>query len=280
MEALRSGSTACPLVRAVRSAGGRLEPSMAAKLLLRPAGAGEEVARKVVLALAATDPRLAVDDTGSLVLAPLPSEDTPLDRVTFMVLDVETTGMRPRNDRITEVAAVHVQDQLLAESFSTLVDPQRPVPSFIARLTGIDDSLLAGRPRFSEIARPFRNFLGNAALVAHNAPFDARFLDEELARSGEDPLENPFLCTVRLARRLLPDLPSRRLDVLAGHFGLTFRQRHRALGDAEVTARILIELLSEASNRGIRSLGELARLGSSPSRRPRRTSPAKSAEGR
>ena len=96
----------------------------------------------------------------------------------------------------------------------------------------------------------FLDFLGNGVLVAHNALFDSRFLEMELRRAGEETLANPVLCTVRLARRLLPELPSKRLDAVAHHYGLQFRQRHRALGDAEVTARVLVALLRAAGHAG------------------------------
>jgi DNA polymerase III epsilon subunit family exonuclease len=258
------------LVGAIRRAGGRLSPESAGQALFRSGGKGASVARRAVLALAATDPRLAVDEEGMVVLAPEAPGNIPLDQVNFVVVDVETTGMRPMEDRITEVAAVLVRGRELREAYSTLVHPERPVPALIARLTGIDDALLAGSPPFSRVASPLLDFLGNSALVAHNAPFDRGFLNHELARSGREPLGNPVICTVKLARRVLPGLASRRLDALADHFGFSFRQRHRALGDAEVTARVLISMLEEASALGVTDMESLSSLLTSPRRRAKR----------
>ena len=249
------------LVRAVRRAGA-LHPDEAGRLLLRPASGGAGVARRVILALAASDPRLAVDGRGMVVLAGPPRGGTSLRSARFAVVDVETTGMRPAEDRITEVAVVRVQGGQLRDVFSTLVQCQHPIPRAITQLTGIDAALLCGAPPFSRICPALLEFLGTDPLVAHHARFDVAFLNRELARCGEPPLANPSLCTVKLSRRLVPELPSRRLDALARHYELAFRERHRALGDAEVTAGVLIELLEEATSRGAHSLEDLTSLAS------------------
>jgi len=158
------------------------------------------------------------------------------------------------------------------DAFSSLVRSDRTIPPAITRLTGIHEILLASAPRFPRIAARLVDFVGNGTLVAHNAVFDTRFLASELQRAHEPPLRNHVLCTVKLSRRLLPELRSRNLDSLAAHFGLRFRARHRALGDAEVTARILIQLLVRAEELGANSLGAVLRLAERRSRRRARGS--------
>jgi DNA polymerase III subunit epsilon len=248
------------LFRAVREAGGRIDPSRAARSLLRLHGAPSTAARQVVLSLAHGDPRLRVDDDGTVALEPPVQDDTPLDRVDFVVVDVETTGSCPLQDRITELGAVRTRGGRVRASFERLVDPQRPVPTPITWLTGIDAALLSGAPTFERIAADWLGFLANGVLVAHNARFDSCFLNRELRQCGEGEIPNPILCTVRLSRRLLPDLRAYHLDALARHLGLHFRQRHRALGDAEVTAALLLQLLERAADRGLRSLGDLREI--------------------
>lgn len=261
------------LHREVRLAGGTLTPDDAARLLLGTKGTTGAAARQVMILLARADPRLDVDDHGLLVLAHSPALHFPLSRVEFVVVDVETTGLSPRTARLTEVGAVRVRNAACHETFARLVDPGIPVPSRVTRLTGISTAMLQGAPSFAGIAVDWLDFLANGVMVAHNAPFDCSFLNMELARCGEAPPSNPVLCTVRLARRLLPDLRSYTLDTLAHHLGLRFTQRHRALGDAEVTARILLVLLSRAAHRGLTSLGELQGLQESPVAKSRVTGP-------
>lgn len=252
------------LHREVRRAGGELDPDHAARLLLRAQGAVGSAGRQVVLSLAEADARLDVDDRGMLILARAPALDLPLTRVEFVVVDVETTGTRVGAARLTEVGAVRVRDGRCLDTFARLVDPGHPLPTAITRLTGISAAMLQGAPPFARIAVEWLDFLGNGVLVAHNAPFDCSFLNHELIRCGEVPPTNPVLCSVRLARRLLPHLRSHSLDSLAHHLGLRFRQRHRALGDAEVTAQVLLLLLQRASARGLTTLGELQKLLRSP----------------
>jgi DNA polymerase III epsilon subunit family exonuclease len=248
------------LHREVRRAGGTLHPDDAARNLLRPRGAVGEAARSVVLALARSDPRLEIDGEGLLVLSALPRADLPLESTEFVVVDVETTGTSPGAARITEIGAVRLSRGRRVAHFERLVDPGTPVPRGITRLTGIHAGMLDGAPPFARIAVEWLGFLGNAVLVAHNAPFDRGFLDRELRRCGEEPPDNPVMCTVRLARRLIPELRSHCLDSLAGHLGIPFRQRHRALGDAEVTAEILAILLQRAAARGVQTLGQLQKV--------------------
>lgn len=178
----------------------------------------------------------------------------------FVVVDVETTGTSPRvGDRVTEVAAVVVEDGRIEDAFQSLVNPGRPIPAFITSLTGISNAMVADAPSFTEIADALAQTLSARTFVAHNAPFDWGFLSMEFERAERpEALAGSPLCTVRLARRLLAHLPRRNLDAVAWHYGIEIEGRHRALGDAHATARVLLGLLRDAEQqRGIDSLDAL-----------------------
>ena len=173
----------------------------------------------------------------------MPTEHTPLDQATFVVVDTETTGSRPGEDRLIEIGAARLVGGEVVETFQQLVDPGRHVPKRITWLTGISTAMVYGQPSATEVMPRFVEFLGDAVLVAHNLPFDARFLDLALDEAGLPGLRNPSLDTLRLARRLLSSLPSKGLSHLTKHFGIQVNGRHRALGDAVATAELLTILI-------------------------------------
>lgn len=166
-----------------------------------------------------------------------------VEQATFVIVDTETTGSRAGEDRLIEVGAAKLVGGEIVDTFQQLIDPGRHVPRRITRLTGISTAMVYGQPAAAEVMPQFVEFLGDAILVAHNLPFDARFLDVALAEAGLPPLQNPSLDTLRLARRLLSSLPSKGLSKLTQHFGITVNGRHRALGDAAATAELLVILL-------------------------------------
>src|SRR5687767_14918892 len=168
----------------------------------------------------------------------------------YAVVDVETTGTRCwAGDRITEIAVVAVRGGVVAETFETLVNPERPIPPWVSRLTNISWSMVKDAPRFRDICDDVVRAMKGAIFVAHNAQFDWRFVMTEIERATGRQLEGRRLCTVRLARKLLPQLRSRRLDFLAMYYGVTITARHRAAGDAVATAKILLRLLHDARSR-------------------------------
>jgi DNA polymerase-3 subunit epsilon len=194
-----------------------------------------------------------------------------LSALSYVIVDVETTGMRPwAGDRITELAAVVVRDGEIVERFETLINPERPIPPFITALTNISWEMVKNAPRFREIGAEIVRRLHGHVFVAHNAEFDWRFVSAELSRAMGGRLTGPRLCTVRLARRLLPQLTSRRLDALARYYGVEIENRHRAGGDAVATARIFLRLLESARDRDCRSWDDLQRLLASPAGSGRR----------
>ncbi len=167
-----------------------------------------------------------------------------IEDATFVVVDTETTGARPGEDRMIEIGAVKVRGGQVVGTFQHLVNPGRHVPRRITQLTGISTAMVYDQPTAAEILPGFVEFVGDAVVVAHNLPFDRRVLDEEFDLAGLPPMQNEGLCTLRIARRLLSALPSKGLSHLTEHFNIKVHGRHRALGDAEATA-VLLERLCE-----------------------------------
>jgi DNA polymerase-3 subunit epsilon len=164
---------------------------------------------------------------------------------TFVVTDLETTGTTPDDDRIMEIGAVKVRDGAVVDRFQQLVNPQQSVPGRITKMTGITTGMVFEAPPADEVLPDYRAFLGDGILVAHNVSFDGSFLDAELQRMGDETLPNETLCTVRLARRLLPGLDSKGLSRLAQFYDIDVEGRHRALGDAEATSVVLRRFVSQ-----------------------------------
>lgn len=216
-------------------------------------------ASAAVFALLGNDPRFAVDAGGTWSLLRAGGVDL-LDHLSFAVVDVETTGGKAGSgDRITEIAIVEVSDGALVDEFATLVNPGRSIPPMITSLTGITREMVADAPTFEHIVPEVEQRLEGRIFVAHNAAFDRRFVHHALMGAGSDMDLGSPLCTVQLARGLLPRLRRRNLDALARHYGVPIHGRHRALGDAVATARILVRLLDEAANLGIHDLETLRR---------------------
>ncbi|HUF65206.1 MAG TPA: 3'-5' exonuclease [Gemmatimonadaceae bacterium] len=195
-----------------------------------------------------------------------------LASLSFAVVDVETTGsMAMAGDRITEVAVTVVRDGCVTDSFETLVNPERPIPAYITRLTNITSAMVQHAPTFREVAPRVVEAISGHVFTAHNATFDWRFISAELSRADGVELAGRRLCTVKLARKLLPQLQRRSLDYLALHYGVEIANRHRAGGDALATARCLVRLLEEARDRGCETWDDLERFGRrARRRRPRR----------
>lgn len=175
----------------------------------------------------------------------------PLGQTTFVVCDIETTGTAPSASGIIEIGAARVRGGRVVAEFQQLVNPGTWLPPFITRLTGIDDGMLAEQPRLREVWPRFAEFLGSDVIVAHNARFDLSFLNAAaLALNGHE-LSNPQLCTLKLARRLLPRARRRGLDALAAHFAIPQDDRHRALGDVRITVEVLFHLMELLLARGV-----------------------------
>ncbi len=162
----------------------------------------------------------------------------------FVVVDVETTGLSPIEDRITEIAMMKVKNGILLDEFSTLINPLVTIPSSITELTGIDNIMVADAPTAREVVPTIADFLEDTIFVAHNAPFDWGFVYHTAMRERGVKLTNPQLCTVKLSRRILPYLNSKALGPVTSALNIKIPERHRASGDAYATALVLVKFIS------------------------------------
>ena len=186
---------------------------------------------------------------------------TPLSAVTFVVLDLETTGTSPGLDRITEVGAVKYRAGERLGTFETLVNPGVAIPPFISVMTGITERLVLPAPAIDVVLPALCEFVGGAVIVGHNIRFDISFLDAALARRGAPPLDNPRVDTLGLSRRLVHDeVDDLRLTTLARHLGAGIEPCHRAQADAEATADVFHALLERAGTFGVLALDDLLAL--------------------
>ncbi len=174
-------------------------------------------------------------------MAAAETESLPKD---LAFVDLETTGGDAARHRITEVAVVRVQNGEFVDEWSSLVNPECPIPAHIAAFTGISDDMVAAAPRFAEIAAEVRRRLEGAVFVAHNARFDYSFLRSEFRRL-DLPFSAKILCTVKLSRRLFPEHVRHNLDAVMERHGLVCSARHRALGDAQVLRDFWFQLRRE-----------------------------------
>lgn len=197
----------------------------------------------------------------------------------LVFIDLETTGTNPTHDRITEIGLCEVLNGVVINEWSSLINPEKPISPFIEQITGITTSMVANAPRFSEIADELQDKLSDKILVAHNARFDYGFLKSEFRRLGI-AFQEKVLCTLKLSRALFPEHKKHSLDELIARHNLKVQDRHRALGDAQVTrdffAKLRIEIPNEDLGKAIRSqlkqpslpphlpLEQLKRLPSSP----------------
>jgi DNA polymerase III subunit epsilon len=258
-------------------------PSTLCQEILGLFGAPPAICDRVAFALLGADPRVRLLEDGRWSLVPEAQGSPLLDDCAFAVVDVETTGCRARwGDRITEVAVAVVHGGRREIVLDSLVNPERPIPRAICAITNITDEMVRHAPRFSDLAERILGVLAGRVFVAHNAGFDWNFLSAELRRSRDLTLDGTRLCTVRLARRLVKGVRSCGLDNLCRFFGFDNRARHRAAGDALVTAELLSRLLGLAREEGARTLQDLTLIESrrrqARTRRRRRAMPTEPRE--
>ena len=216
------------------------------------------VAERLAVALLGADPRVRQLPDGRWGLVAAAAGSPLIEEAAFAVIDVETTGSRAGgSDRVTEVAVAVVQGTRCEMLFDSLINPERPIPPMVVSITKITDAMVRKAPTFDLVADQLVATLAGRVFVAHNLRFDWHFVRSELKRAKSVSLEGQRLCTVRLARNLIPGLPSYGLDVVQEFFGVENPARHRAGGDAMATAAVLQRLLELARGKGARTVADL-----------------------
>ncbi len=166
-----------------------------------------------------------------------------LNKIPFVVLDVETTGLASKSNRIIEIGLVKVFNGEILETLKSFFNPDTQLPTAITKLTGITDEDLFAAPNFSSWISKINDFISDSVIVAHNSSFDLSFLKAEYERASEVFPHNSVLCTLKISRKLFPFLQSKSLGDVAKHLKIRHKDLHRALSDATLTAKVLIKVL-------------------------------------
>lgn len=223
--------------------------------------APDAVAERMAVALLGADPRVKRLPDGRWAVVAQAAGSPLIEDAAFAVVDVETTGSHAGgSDRVTEVAVVVVQGARCEIAIDTLVNPERPISPLVTSITKITNAMVRNAPTFDVVADQVLAELAGRVFVAHNVRFDWHFLRAEFGRARSLGMEGQKLCTVRLARQLIPGLPSYGLDVVSDYFGVANGARHRAGGDALATGVVLQRLLDMARGKGARTLLDLEQM--------------------
>ena len=162
----------------------------------------------------------------------------------YSILDIESTGGKFNEEGIMEIAIYRFDGREVTDQFSSLINPERRIQPFVVKLTGINEKMLKGAPKFYELAKRIIEITEGTTIVAHNAQFDYRILRTEFRRLGYD-FQRKTLCTVELSKRLIPDAESHSLGKLVRSLGIAVSDRHRAQGDALATLKLFEILLGQ-----------------------------------
>jgi len=239
----------------LRVRGGRANASQIVDVVFKVSHIDEELAGLLVGDLVKDDRRFKIIDGSTVELQAHDCESRLLDELEFVVVDIEATGAKMPPNRIMELGAYRIRGRKIVDSFLTLVNPEISIPRFVIALTGITNEMVKQAPLFAEVAPRWLEFVQDAVLIAHNAPFDTSFLNHEISRVYPgNRMMNPHLCTVLLSRRTVPGLTNYRLDTVADHFSIPIFDRHRAGSDALATAKVFIKILDRLDDLGVRDL--------------------------
>lgn len=245
----------------LRVSGGRANASQIVDVVFKVSHIDAELAGLLVGDLVKDDRRFKILDGQTIELQVDDCESRLLNEVDFVVVDIEATGAKMPPNRIIEIGAYRIRGGKIVDSFITLVNPEISIPRFVVSLTGIANEMVKQAPLFAEVAPRWLEFIEDAVLIAHNAPFDTNFINHEISRVYPGHrMFNPHLCTVTLSRRALPGLANYRLDTVADHFSIPIFERHRAGSDALATAEVFLRILERLDVLGVRDLAAVRRF--------------------
>ena len=196
-------------------------------------------------------------------------EPIPFEEAEFCVFDFETTGTSARTDKVIEIGMARIKKGKIVDTFSTFINPGRPVPYYITNITGIKTEDVQDAPYFDEVYSKIKEFIGDSVLVAHNLGFDISFLRNECFSAELEMVPNAAICTLKLARKIFPALPSKSLGNIVKHLKIRHRGVHRGLGDATATGKVLLKMFTTLrEDHNIDTIEELISFQSSPSLPP------------
>jgi DNA polymerase III epsilon subunit family exonuclease len=229
----------------LNDSGGRAAASEIVDAVFKLSHIDDELAGLLVSDLIQNDRRFKIIDNKTVELQQDTWNTRLLKDLDFVVVDVEATGAKTPPNRLIELGAYRIRGGKIADKFLQLINPEIPIPRFVCTLTGISNEMVKRAPLFSDVAPRWLDFVSDSVLIAHNAPFDTSFLNHEISRVYPGHrMVNPHLCTVRLSRRVLPDIANHRLDTLAAHYSIPIVSRHRAGSDALATAEVFLHLMT------------------------------------
>lgn len=170
----------------------------------------------------------------------------------FTVIDIETTGLNRNKDKITEIGALKIENNRIVDKFETLIDPEVNIPAEITQITGITDKMVRDKPKICDILPKFLDFIKNDILIAHNSVFDIGFLNSNCSKYVNKSLENRDICTMNLARKIIPTIPSYKLSSLCNYFDIKNEYTHRAMSDVYATTKLFFKFQAIMHNNGLK----------------------------
>ncbi len=188
------------------------------------------------------------------------SKERLISDTVFVIVDIETTGGNPSKCHIIEIGACKIFRGEVISRFATLIKPPQSIPNFITFLTGIDDKLVSSAPKPQEALYKFSDYLNDAVFVAHNANFDFKFIERDFKRYLRKKLENIQICTIKLLRKLFPQIRFYNLDTISSYFEIPHYTRHRAEDDVWITAEVFKIILNKLAEKNISTLEEMMAL--------------------
>ena len=195
-----------------------------------------------------------IDDEAPMVTNP---KDKKIDEEEFVVFDIETTGLNSHTNEIIEIGAVKIKAGRIVDRYSQLINPGRPIPYHITEITSITDEQVANEPKIDEVIGKFVDFIGDAVLVAHNAPFDMGFIKRDIKKYLNIDLQSSVIDTLQMARDLFPDLKKYGLGDLNKTLGLALEKHHRAVDDSQATANMFIIFLDKYKEKGLEYMKDI-----------------------
>jgi DNA polymerase III subunit alpha, Gram-positive type len=180
-----------------------------------------------------------------------------LDKLTYVIFDLETTGLESTREEIIEIGAIKIENREVKDVFNMLVKPEKLLGQHITELTGISQEMLENEPPIKPVLSKFMEFIGDNILVAHNADFDSGFVKTQLKKHFNKDLPNQIVCTLHISRDLLPNLENHKLHTIAKYYDLNIVNRHRAIGDVELTLQIWLRFMDKLKEKNIHGRKEL-----------------------